>query len=103
MLHASRQVGFRCMQQQMDVTGHSTIGKHFPSGPKDFFLESPRQAIVVAIIMQERVAYLAPRNNVIDRTRKLNTRLSRQVNSQAILRSKHHPKDSIALKTENQA
>ena len=84
MLHASRQVGFRGLQQQMDVIGHPTIGKHFPSGPSDFFLQSTRQAIVVAIIMKERAASIAPRDNVIDRTRKLNTRLSGHGDSQAI-------------------
>jgi len=84
MLHASRQVGFRCLQQQMDVIGHPAIGKHFSSGTSDFFLQSTRQSIVVVIIMKERAASLAPRDNVIDRSRKLNTRLSRHGDSLAI-------------------
>lgn len=63
MLHASRQVGFRVLQKQMDVMGHPTKGKHFPSRPSDFFLESRRPAIVMAVIMKERAASIAPRDS----------------------------------------
>ena len=92
MLHASRQVGFRSLQQQMDVIGHPAIGKHFPSGPSDLFLQSTRQAIVVAIIMEERATSITPSDNVVDRARKLNTRLSRHGDSQAIRRLNLTPK-----------
>lgn len=62
----------------------STIRKHFPSGLSDSFLQSTRHAIVVAIIMKEGAASIAPLDNVIDRARRLNTWLSRHGVSQAI-------------------
>ena len=82
---------------------HPAKGKHFPSTACHLFLEPARESIVVSAIVKDLSTPIAPSHDMVDRTRKLNTKLTCHRRALATDRGWKPINQSNGAKTENPA
>ena len=74
VLHPSAQVRLRRFDQGVDVVGHPAVGNHDPSAAIDLFGQTASETFIVAVVVKDSPASIAPGDEVIDGTGVLKSR-----------------------------
>ena len=53
VLHAPRQVGLRCTEQEVEVVGHEHETEQVPIEPPDRLLQSLGQPLIVTLVLED--------------------------------------------------
>jgi hypothetical protein len=75
-LHARRQVGYRGANQQMEMIGHQNEADDLPPGPGRLSGEQFQELLSIVVIVHDVLSDVAPRHDVIDGARELDTQSS---------------------------
>src|SRR5208282_3369775 len=67
VLHAPRQVGLRCTEEEVEVVGHEHETEQVPTEPPDRLLQSLEQPLVVTLVLEDGSPEVATGHHVMDR------------------------------------
>ena len=74
--HAGDQVGLGRLDHQMKMVGHQAPGLEVPAGLLTGLAQGLQEEFAVLIVLEDRLAPVAPIHDMVDRTRILNSQLS---------------------------
>ncbi len=77
MLHARGEIRLRSLNQGMNVIGHPTVGQHNPATSLYFFLKPFGKSFVMLLVEKQLSPPVPSCNNMVVRTRELNSRRTR--------------------------